>query len=91
MKVALRQNSVNLYWGVKITFLFQELQLLIEIAYLVFCLTYLVFWLAYLVFYLRICVYISQINLPQSSTFRVLCGKKSAGLKKVHHRRLWRL
>ena len=31
------------------------------------------------------------INFPKSSPFRVLCGKRYAGLKKVHHPRLWGL
>ena len=35
--------------------------------------------------------HIFWINLSQHSTFHVLCGKRSAGMKKVHHRRLWRL
>ena len=36
-------------------------------------------------------VFILWINFPKSSPFRVFCGKRYAGLKKVHHRRLWRL
>ena len=35
----------------------------------------------------RISVYILQINFAESSPFRVLCGKKYAGLKKVRYRR----
>ena len=53
------------------------------------------FEISYLVFSsqkIRASVYIFfQINFAQSSSFCVLCGKKSASLKKVHHRRLWRL
>ena len=70
------------------------------LAYLMFCFAYLVFWLAYLVFgglfgvhyifFAVIGVFILWINFPKSSPFCVHCGKRYAGLKKVHHRRWWR-
>ena len=39
----------------------------------------------------QIYVYILWINFAESSLYRVLCGKRYTGWKKVHHRRLWRL
>ena len=39
----------------------------------------------------QIWVFILWINFPKSSPFRVLCGKRYASLKKVHHPRLWGL
>ena len=39
----------------------------------------------------QIYVFIPWINFPKSSSYRVLCGKRYASLKKVHHPRLWGL
>ena len=93
-KIALRQNSINWY----------RAYLLFWFAYLVssalaWCICYMR-WiiqnLGWCIWYfhnknVRISVYILWINFAKSSPSCVLWGKKYAGLKKVHHCRLWRL
>ena len=39
---------------------------------------------------MRNCIYMFRIDFAQSNPYRILCGKKYAGLKIVHQRRGWR-
>ena len=68
----------------------------IGVVYLLHEVEHLVSGMVYLVtpYYgiFRICIFFLLLENPCSKqSLSRLCGKKSAGLKKVHHRRLWRL